>query len=92
MNDRVDRTKIPSVFADGDPANADWTKRSWDFPGRSPEQVARLLLPADATNVDGIAQLPVIVWNPEQAGPVLDAARGYSPTGCSVPTPSSQAS
>ncbi len=75
QNDRVKTARIPRVFADADPANADWTKRSWDFPGMTSEQIARLLLPAGMADVDAIARLPVMLWNPEQAGPVLDAAR-----------------
>lgn len=62
--------KIPVIRPDDELANADWTKRSWDFPDWTPEQVASLFV---GKSVAEVSQLPVMVWNPKQAQPVLAA-------------------
>jgi len=56
------------IRPDEDWSNADWTKGSWDFPGRTPEQVASLLV---GLPVDQVARLPLMVRNPERAARVL---------------------
>jgi hypothetical protein len=65
---------MTKFFIDGDLRNADWTKQTWDFPGQTPEQVARRFAGQDPEHV---AKLPVMVHNPAEAAAVLDYMRQH---------------
>lgn len=62
--------KLPRLRPDDDAANADWPKRTWDFPGMTDEDVAQLFVGQQG---ETFRQLQVMRWNPDKAAQVLAA-------------------